>query len=233
MSKEIFLFGYSAQGQVLAKSLSKERYRLYIIESDASLLEKATKDGYLDTMLVDVMDDAAIETLHINDESLIVCVMKDEHLNVYVTLSLRALYPSVSILALSNSIYTTQKLKMAGANRVIDTYKVSAYRIHNILRRPVATKLLDSFISDSSPISFAEILIPENSFLDAKMIGDIDFNSFGILIIGMQDAEPGSQFKFVTIGVEQRLTCGDTLVCMGYDEDLERFKKLITKMEMP
>jgi len=233
MNKQAFLFGYGQQGRSLAKSLRTEDFRLHIIESDLTYYEKAKHDKYVDVILADVTDDHDLEALHIDDDSYIICVMEDEHLNVFLTLSLRSLYPKATIVAISDSIYTTQKLKMAGASRVIDIYKVSAYRIHNMLVRPVATKLLDSFISDDSKISFREMLIPPDSFLDGLMADEVNFSSYGILLLGMLDVELSNQFIFATSGIDHKLDSGDTIVCMGHDEDLEKFFRLMHRREIP
>ena len=232
MDRQAFLFGYGRQGRSLAKSLRTDHFRLHIIESTPEYYEKAKSDNFLDVVLVDVTSDAELEALHIDDDSYIVCVMEDEHLNVFLTLSLRSLYPNATIVAISDSIYTTQKLKMAGANKIIDIYKVSAYRIHNMLVRPVATKLLDSFISEDSKISFREMLIPEGSFLDGMMIDEIHFGEYGVLLVGMLDVELSNKFIFVTSGIDHKLDSGDTIVCMGYNEDLEKFSTLIQKGEI-
>ncbi len=232
MDRQAFLFGYGNQGRSLAKSLRTDKFKLHIIESTPAYYEKAKSDKFLDVVLADITSDDQLEALHIDDDSYIICVMEDEHLNVFLTLSLRSLYPNATIVAISDSIYTTQKLKMAGANKIIDIYKVSAYRIHNMLVRPVATKLLDSFISDDSKISFREMLIPEGSFLDGKMIDEIDFSGYGILLVGMLDLELSNKFIFITSGIDHKLDSGDTIVCMGYNEDLEKFSILIQEEEI-
>ncbi len=233
MDRQAFLFGYGRQGRSLAKSLRTDQFRLHVIESIPAYYEKAKSDKFLDVVLVDVTNDAELEALHIDDDSYIVCVMEDEHLNVFLTLSLRSLYPNATIVAISDSVYTTQKLKMAGANRIIDIYKVSAYRIHNMLVRPVATKLLDSFISDESTISFREMLIPKGSFLDGKMIDEVHFGQHGILLVGMIDIEVSNKFIFITSGIDHKLDSGDTIVCMGYNEDLDKFATLIHRKALP
>ncbi len=233
MGKQAFLFGYGRQGRSLAKGLRTDQFRLHIIESTPEYYEKAKNDKFLDVVLVDVTNDAELEALHIDDDSYIICVMEDEHLNVFLTLSLRALYPNATIVAISDSVYTTQKLKMAGANRIIDIYKVSANRIHNMLVRPVATKLLDSFISDDSKISFREMLIPEGSFLHGMMVEEVSFSEYGVLLVGMLDIELSNTFIFITSGIDHKLDSGDTIVCIGYNEDLDRFANVITRGEVP
>jgi voltage-gated potassium channel len=229
MKKSAFVFGYGGRGSSFSKGLKKDDFHLYIIENSKDGCQKAKEDGYEDVIFVDITKDEELEKLAITEESYIVCVMEDEHLNVFLTLSLRALFPHSTIVAISDSIHVTQKLKMAGASKVIDLYQVSANRIHNILRKPIATKLLDSFVSDGYVISFREMLIPPNSYLDGMMVDDVNFSTQGVLLIGMIDIELSHKFIFITSGIEHKLDSGDTIVCIGYDHDLDSFEKMMKK----
>ena len=233
MSKRVYLFGYGKQGHTLAEGLRKEVFEIVVIETDQKYFDAAKEAGFEQTYLVDVTQDSQIEALQITPDATIVCVMEDEHLNVFLTLSLRALYPEATIFAISSSIHITQKLKMAGASRVIDLYHVSANRIHNILTKPVATKLLDSFILNDSDISFREIQIPEGSWLHGKMAEEVEFSAYGVLLLGLVDLELGNKFIFITSGVVHKLDSGDILVCIGYNEDLDRFESIITEPQEP
>ena len=232
MSRIVYLFGYGKQGSTLAKGLHKEGFDVVIIETQEAYVDAAKKAGYAHVYLVDLTQDSQIEALEMQQDATIVCVMEDEHLNVFLTLSLRTLYPEAAIFAISSSIYVTQKLKMAGASKVIDLYHVSANRIHNILSKPVATKLLDSFISSESEISIREITIPEGSFLHGKMAEEIDFSAYGVLLLGLVDIELGNKFIFITSGVRHKLDSGDVLVCIGYNEDLDKFEVLVRQSEV-
>jgi len=229
MKKNAFIFGYGQRGNSFSKGLKKDDFHLYIVDSDKKLCQEAKDDGYVDVLYIDVTKDEALEELAIDDDSYIICVMEDEHLNVFLTLSLRALFPHATIVAISDSIHVTQKLKMAGASKVIDLYQVSANRIHNILRKPIATKLLDSFVSDSYAISFREMLIPENSYLDGMMADSVNFSTQGVLLIGMIDVELSHKFIFITSGIDHKLDSGDTIVCIGHDHDLDSFEERMKK----
>ncbi len=227
MTKRAFLFGYGRHGRAIAEGLKLEEFQIVILESEDTNLKAAQDDGYLDTMLVDVTKDSQLEALSIEDDDKVICVMDDEHLNVFLTLSLRSLYEHSFLLSISDSIHTTQKLKKAGANRVISLYEVSANRIHNILKRPTATQLLDGFVTNHSDISFKEMTIPTGSMLDGQMADDINFGEYRVLLVGMIDEELSHGFLFITAGVEHKIDAGDTIVCIGDDEDLEEFEKSV------
>ncbi len=233
MSKEqIFLFGYGKFGRSIADDLVEHDAEVVLIESDEERYHEALKTHRFDRcLLMDVTDDAALEELPVRVNEQLVCVMDDDHLNVFLVLSLRAIFPKSRILAISDSIHATRKLKMAGANKVIDLYAISANRIHNILNKPIATRFLEGFLNADHEYSFREIVIPEGSFLHGRTLEEIDFRRYGVIFVGMIDVELGNSFIFVTTGLDHKLDAGDIIVCIGHDEDLDRFEKVIHNAE--
>ncbi len=223
----IFIFGYSPRSRFLTKSLQSKDFNITIIVSTRQEYEKARQDGFIDVIIIDMSDDNLLHNLHAAKEDTLVCVMEDNHFNVFLTLSLHFIYPKNRIIALSDSFHVTQKLKMAGASKVIDLYQVSSNRIYNILNKPVATQFIDTLLSFEDELSLQEITIPENSFIDHIMVDDFNFSEHGIILIGMIDKRLSKQFLFITSGLEHRLDRGDILVCLGYNDDLEKFKNFI------
>ena len=227
----IILFGYGKFGKSIADTLVENEAEVILVESDESRYQASLKRNFKRSLLMDVTDDSALETLPVDPEDQLVCVMDDDHLNVFLVLSLKALFPENRILALSDSIHATRKLKMAGASQVIDLYAVSANRIHNILNKPIATRFLEGFLDTRHEYSFREIEIPEGSFLHERSLDEIDFRRYGVIFVGMIDVELGNSFIFVTTGLEHKLDSGDIIVCIGHDEDLDRFEEAIRHAE--
>jgi voltage-gated potassium channel len=228
----VFLFGYGKFGPGIAATLRRHDTPVLIIEEDPERAERARNDGF-DVLQMEVTEDRSLERLGAGEGEHLVCVMDDDHLNVFLVLSLRGIYPRNPIFAISDSIYATSKLKMAGANKVIDLYAISANRVHNILSKPIATRFLEGFTDESHEYSFREMKIPEGSFLHGRMLGEVDFHRYGVIFIGMIDVELGNSFIFVTTGLEHKLDSGDIIVCIGHDEDLDRFERLIALPKEP
>ncbi len=227
MTQKVSLFGYGRHGRHIAEGLRKSGYSVRIFEDSEANIQEALADEFVDVELVDMTSDEQLEAIGIAPEDIIVCVMDDEHLNVFLTLSLRQMLPDAVIYAISDSIHTTEKLEMAGASKVIDLYFVSATRIHNFLHKPVTTRLLSGILGDKRDISFREFLIPEGSFLHGCNTDELDFDRFNLLFLGLIDVELGNELIFVTEGLNHKLDSGDTLVFMGKDEDLDRFAETI------
>jgi len=232
-AKNILIFGYGNHGKHIAKGLLEDGYVLKVVEENEVFYQNAIDDGFAESELIDMSNDEALENLSPQSYDKVVCVMDDEHYNVFITLSLKSLFPDLHIVAISDSIHTTSKLKLAGAEKVIDLYEVSANRILNILNRPVATHLLKDFVMSKEGISFMEMEIPEGSFLHGRKINEIDFSCYDVLLVGMVDIGlgRGKSFEFVTAGHEHTLDEGDIIVCMGEVEKLRIFKKVIARKD--
>ncbi len=229
--KKILIFGYGHHGRHIAMGLQEDQYMLMIVEQEQAYCEQAIKDGFSATQ-VDIGEDEELLKLGLEQYDQIVCVMDDEHHNVFLTLSLNALIEGLNIVAISDSEHVTHKLRLAGAKRVIDMYEVSANRIHNILHRPIATELLKDFVISKEGISFMEMEIPKGSFLHGKMSDEVNFGQYGVLLVGLVDFERHKGFEFVTAGHRHHLDAGDIIVCMGEVEKLRIFKKMIAKKEL-
>lgn len=230
MKSNIFLFGYGRLGHTIVEVLKDTSFHFQVIESSSSRYDQAQENGY-DTIYLDITKDEELEMLAVKAEDYLICVMDDEHLNVFLILSLRALFPKTTILAISTSIHATQKMKMAGATKVIDLYQVSANRIHNILKKPVATKLLDDFLIREDGISFKEMVIPVHSYLVGKLVNNIDFQQHGLIVIGFINMSYSRKFIFITSGLNHQLNPGDMIVCIGEYEKLKAFEQYIKRSQ--
>ncbi|SFV89834.1 Potassium channel protein [hydrothermal vent metagenome] len=229
--KKILIFGYGHHGRHIAVGLKEDGYLITVVEQDQENLQQAQKDGF-ESILINMGEDTEILKLGLEQYDQIVCVMDDEHYNVFLTLSLNALVEGLNIVAISDSVHVTNKLRLAGAKRVIDMYEVSANRIHNILHRPIATELLKEFVINKEGISFMEMEIPKGSFLHGKMSDEVNFGDYGVLLVGLIDFERHKGFEFVTAGHTHHLDAGDIIVCMGEVEKLRIFKKMIAKKDV-
>ena len=221
--KYVIIFGYGKFGKPIANSIKEEKNTevLVVVNSDSEF-EVANLDG-LKVIKFNVESDTSIENLNIQEGTNLICAMDNSHENLFLALTLRELYRQHYIVAISDSIHLTDKFRMAGVNRVIDIYSVSGNMIKNILDIPVATKFLQGFINKSHDYLFQEIEIKEGYSIIGSYLSDIDFNRYNIIFVGMINKEMGNQFIFSTVGHNHKIDAGDTIVCIGKEEDLKWF----------
>jgi len=226
-SDDIIVFGYGKFGQALSKVL--QDYALLpkiAVNTKEETIELVDAKRYEKSFLeFNLEDDNSLLDIDIDDETILIAAMDNNHENLFLVLTLRELFPKNYILAISDSSHLTNKLLRVGVNKVIDIYSISGSILLNILKKPVATKFLQGFINKEHDYVFKEIAIKENSPLINKNLSEIDFSKYDIIFIGMIDEELGRQFIFSTVGIDHKIDPKDILVFIGKEKNLELFEK--------
>lgn len=227
--KNIVLFGYGTFARQLYKNLSATGHIVKIINT----IEESSNTEFeevLDISVVNIKKNEDILSLDLNPKTdLMYCAMSRTANNLFLVLTLKALYPKAEIIAISNSYENTRKLKYAGASSVIDLYEATSRRIVNIFTRPAVTKALDEIVYNQNNIKMAEIILPEESYLDGKLVSDINFKGMGIILLAIIDKELGHELVFIDHRIDHKLDAGDTLVVIGFIDNLQKFKKSLVK----
>jgi len=219
---KIAIFGFDDFGEQVARFLNKKDIIVVVLDEK----EKArAKDKLYDVVKIHNIDDD--EIAKIEEFDIAIAVLHDEDKNLFLCLTLRDLFPDKKIIAKVANKDNEYKYKLAGVTKFINPYEVTANRIMTILKKPLTLKVIEEIIFQDNKLSFAEITIPDNSFLDGKYIKDIfkDISSlYNLLIIGIVDKELSENVQFVTKGYNHKIDGGDILIVVGDVEEIERFK---------
>lgn len=227
MSK-VIIYGYSNLGIKIANILKNSKYEIIIVDYDKNNYKKALLDGFTAFNKELLNDDELFEIGIENNVKAFYCVSDSLNNNFFVTLSARNLNKNIKIISKSNSKQDSKKMLLAGASKVINPYEIGALRIFRLLEKPIISHVLDKILFGETSLNIEEFTIVENSFLDGKYLKDFDFSkSFNVIIIGLTDKELSDDFIFNSYFKEHKIDAGDTLVAIGYKENLDKFNKYI------
>ena len=120
--KGVVFFGYTHKSKTLCKMLKDTGIEVTIYEINIELVEKAKEDGFV---LVEHIDKYESKISALKD-TIVVCAMKEEAINVYRSITLRANGFEGEIVALSDSKEDNRKLYLAGVSKIFDMYEESA-----------------------------------------------------------------------------------------------------------
>lgn len=223
----ILLIGYGRYGEKIAKFFSAKEFHLYIIDIDEIHIQRARQSGYDKLFTIDINNDEALTSILMQENfSTVFCAMDDEEKNVYFTITLKSIWDNIKIIAICESKESERKLKLAGANKVIDTMEGSANKIFHLIEKPAVIEAIEEILFIDDEIDTREVEIEKGSFLDGKFIRDIDFKEeFNLILIGIIDKETGNDFVFVTRGKNHKMDAGDILVLIGYKDDISQLIK--------
>ena len=147
---------------------------------------------------------------------------------INLTISLRANFKDLKIIALSSDKESATKLKMAGANKVIPLVETTADIIANMLEKPISNKILHDILYNKSNLKIAQIKIGENSNFKDEQLSSIDWTRYnGIIVLSVVHEDMSSEFIYSSKANRHILQAGDMLVVVGYEEDIEFFEKKI------
>lgn len=215
--------GYGRIGQVIAKELSENGEKFVIIDHDEKLFHNLDGDKILHINANAVSEDVLIQA-NISQAKGLVSVINSDAENVFLTLMARELNPNLYIVARSVDPATSKRIKKAGANKVLNPYSLSGYRMAQMLIKPKVNEFVDKLRHESYlGMSIEEILVPMASKFTDKTIAGTNFRKeYNILITGIVRANAELIFN---PGPEEIIEAGDNLIAIGKQDDIEILKK--------
>lgn len=224
-NKTALIFGFNKYALEIAENV-KSTYRDVILYSET--VEKIEDSKYKFESF-DLSDDwSSIEKNMDTTNSIAFCTMEDDAQNIFLTISLRANFKDLIIIAIASNQENANKLSMAGANKVIPIVETTADIITNILQLPISNKVLHGILFEENSLKIAQIKISENCSIKDEEILNVDWSRYqGIIVLSLMHEDMSSEFIYSSKVKRHVLTTGDILVVVGYERDIEEFKNLI------
>ncbi|MEA3314561.1 MAG: NAD-binding protein [Campylobacterota bacterium] len=229
MKNKIIIYSFTQVAKEIAKVLKEVEYLVVIVEDDPKRNQEAKDLGY-NVESISLLDDDNIIKLGIKDENLVAffCFGDDKNLNLFITLSVRNLNKDLKIVSVSSTKEGNKTLLLAGASKVLNPYEIGGLRIFRLLHKPLILNVLDDILFSSSDIKIAEVIIPRNSIFDGIYLEDLRLiDTTDVIILGIQDREISDKFIFFATGINHKIDADDTLVILGYSQDLEKFIDMV------
>jgi len=224
--KVALVFGHNKYASEIREHVSQKYASVRMFTQIASnVIEK----NEYDSEHFDLSDEWSTIEDSINvEKSIAFCVLGDNAENIFLTISLRAYFKDLTIIAIASNKENADKLSMAGATRVIPVIETTADIITNILQLPISNKVLHSILFEENDLKIAQIKITEHCTIKDEQILDIDWTRYnGIIVLSLMHENMKSEFIYAAKIKHHILKDGDTLVVVGYINDIEEFKTLI------
>ena len=220
-----FVFGFNNYASEIIDNISYEYDNVHIYSLD----KEDEKNEKYDIRSFDLSDEwSEMENLINSQNHIAFCVLEDDAQNIFLTISLRASFKNLVIVSLAKNKESSNKLEMAGANKVIPIVQNTADIISNMLSKPIATKVLHSVLYEKSDLKIAQIVIENEEYFKREFPGDIDWSRYrGIIVISIMSQDLSREFIYSVKSKHKLLRNGDTLVVAGYEADILEFEKLI------
>ena len=191
MRRHYLLCGFGRVGREVARAFATEGVDFIVIDDSDSRIEEAQELGY-PCIQGNATEDDILRAAGIMRAQGLVAATGNDSDNVYITLSARGLSESLQVVARTADIVNADKLKRAGADRVISPLQIGGRRIALSAVRPLAVDFIDSMfdnaLDEDERLRFAEIRIAKDSALEGSSIGDA-LKSGGVEALGLRRAD--------------------------------------------
>ena len=141
LAGHVIICGFGRIGLILARELSTGNRPFVVIERSEDRLIQARELGYL-CLAGDATEEAVLIAAGIQRARVVATVLPSDAANVFITLSARALNPTLDIVARGEDPSTESKLRQAGANQVVLPAHIGAERVAEIILYPTTASLL-------------------------------------------------------------------------------------------
>jgi voltage-gated potassium channel Kch len=132
LTGHVVVCGFGSLGAVLSRALSASSAGLVIVESNDARASEARAQGYL-CIAGDATNETSLHAAGVTRAHALASVLSNDALNVFITLSARALNPGLLIVARGELPSTENKLLQAGADKVVMPTHIGAERIAELL----------------------------------------------------------------------------------------------------
>lgn len=207
----IILCGYGRMGAMAVEQLEKRGAQVVVIERDP-LLEAPMREAGLNFLITDATDDDALQRAGLANAACLVATLPHDVDNVFITLTARALRPTMSIVARAELPTTEAKLMRAGASRVICAQAMGAARIADVITRPNIVDFVE-IANKGVDLEMDEYVITEDSPLKGKLLRDsLLRRKTGASVVAIKRADGQTLFS---PDPDAEFRVGDTLILVG------------------
>lgn len=212
------MFGYNEYSLEIAKNISfkYENIEIFSLDDNKDSNKFDLSDNWND-----------LEEEFDMEKSVAFCVLKDDATNIFLTLSLRATFKDLRIIAFCKN-KGAAKLDLAGADKVIPLVQTTADMISDILRKPIVTKVMHGILYEKSDLKIAQIRVEKEANFIGKHPFEVEWGEeFGIIVLSIMQDDINSSFIYSSKAKHKAIKSGDILIVVGYDKEILEFESLI------
>ena len=223
LKNHYIICGYGRMGAVIDKELSEKGQEFLIIEHNEQKIEIIREKGMI-CLQGDATSEETLKSAKIDKASGVAVVLDTDQDNLFVTMSIKTIYPDTFLLSRCSRKENQSKLIRAGANKVINPYISGGHRMAEILIKP----LVEDSISVVSPkdskinLTIDEISLNGVHKYDGKTIKESKIrDKFDVSIVGIMKNDGKS---VINPSSEEVLSTDQTIILIGEVQKMDRFK---------
>ncbi len=172
---------YGRVGRAVVEELRRQGVPVMVLDTDPALEERLLEDG-VPYLIADPSEDAVLRQVGVERARGLICAVDSDEVNVYITLTARALNPRLTIVARASRRQSLQALEKAGADHVISPYKLSGNRMAALSLRPGLLDFIE-MVTVGPNLRLDEIQVHDGSPLAGTTVDAACASHHGVTIL--------------------------------------------------
>jgi voltage-gated potassium channel len=222
MQGHVVLCGWGRVGRSIAAEVLEAGRDLVVVELEESRIEGAPEA----VVVGDATDDSVLRAAGIERASALVAAVDSDAANSFITLSARALKPDLFIVARARSHESEEKLRRAGADRVVNPQSIGGTRMAAFVLRPNVAEFVDVVMHEGMlEFRLEEVPVGEGSPVAGRTFRESRLRDLtGALVLALRDEDGTFQ---TNPGPDTVVHSGQVIIAIGTEDELEAMVRLV------
>ncbi|HLG09649.1 MAG TPA: TrkA family potassium uptake protein, partial [Gaiellaceae bacterium] len=226
LTDHVIICGFGRVGRRVAAEFAATGTSYVVVDRNPESVEAAREVGAL-VVDGDGTNDDDLRKAGIDRAKALVASVDSDEANLFITLSARAMRPSLTIVARSSVDATARKLLLAGANHVVQPYTSAGLQMANVVLKPQVAAFLDIATTAGGEIPelrFEEIVVSPDCEPCGRSIRELRIRDVtGALVVAIRRLDGAFE---VTPSPDAVFEAGDILIGVGTTEEMAKLEAL-------
>lgn len=229
LNDHYIICGYGRVGRNVAAEFREAGIEYVVLDFSPDAIEAAREAGALYVEGTGTEDEDLREAGLERARGLVASSDSDSD-NLYITLSARNARPNLLIVARASDEDAAKKLRLAGADRVVQPYSTAGKEMAKLVLRPQVAAFLDIVSTSGGPeLRFEEIEVDETCEHAGQSIRELRVREVtGAMIVALRKRD--GTFD-TTPDPDATLDVGDVIIAAGTPDELRRLEELFARRE--
>ncbi|HEX2272640.1 MAG TPA: potassium channel protein [Acidimicrobiales bacterium] len=187
LSDHFVICAFGRVGRAATQELVRHGADVVVVEVQEALEDRLI-EADVPYLIGDPSEESVLEEAGIRRARALLCAVDSDVVNVYITLSARALNPDLFIIARASRPESVEKLRRAGADRVVSPYAVSGVRMASQALQPAMLEFVD-MVTVAPELRIEELVVGKSSALATRTVREVCAPYEGVMVLAVRSPE--------------------------------------------